>query len=132
MTIPDSDVLDAPLENTHQRTIPTIMHEEDVPFPVNVDGTSAMPTKPVDKKLNETDDLDKEITRFRFATGRTVLYIAMSAMGIMVLLDLIVSHFWAVERDLIGSAFEAFKLITMTVLGYIFGSSGSNGTNTSK
>ena len=75
----------------------------------------------VDRKLQRTDNLSQEITRFRYRTGGKVLYISMIAMGIAVITDLIASAF-GIENGLVNNAFEAFKLITMTVLGYIFGS----------
>lgn len=108
---------------THNdRKIPQINGEEDAPFPSIQSETT--PIRRMDSKLGKTDDIDKEITRFRYQTGRIVLYIAMSAMGISVALDLL-SSWVGIKSDLITNAFEAFKLITMTVLGYIFGSNSS-------
>ena len=59
--------------------------------------------------------------RLRFQTGLAVLFAAMGAMVALVLLDVIFSMRTAAERTLIANAFEAFKLIAVTVLGYIFG-----------
>lgn len=106
-----------------QRVIPKIKSEVDTPFPI--EGTKQSNQASVDANLAQTDDLDKEITKFKFRTGRKVLYIAMIAMGVAVLCDIIVSGIPNVESNLIDSAFEAFKLITMTVLGYIFGSNNT-------
>ncbi len=128
MTTHDNGLQDMCNEACDVRTVPEIECEEDVPFPVGMElpsHSASNPSRPLDQKLGETDDLDKEITRFRFFTGRTVLFIAMGAMAIMVLLDIFVSHSLEETSDLIENAFEAFKLITMTVLGYMFGSNSS-------
>lgn len=126
MTTPDSDILEHHNPNKHGRTVPEIKGEEDLPFPVAAESSSvAAVRKPADERLNQTD----ELTKFRFETGRIVLYVAMGAMGFMVLLDL----FSGVEENaMLENAFEAFKLITMTVLGYIFGSSGSGNSSSSQ
>lgn len=115
MTTPDDPV--------QRREIPKIKGEEDISFS-GLHIESGEKKQPSDN-LSETDDLNKEITRFRYQTGRRVLYIAMAAMGISVVLDMIASYIPGVESELLTNAFEAFKLITMTVLGYIFGSNGS-------
>lgn len=129
MTTPDKDQKGSDIP---EKVVPKIVGEVDVPFPPSTPNTKPVPSMPIDDKLSQTDDLDKEITRFRFKTGREVLYISIGAMAGMVLLDLVASIAWEAERDMIEGAFEAFKLITMTVLGYIFGSSGSNGSAQSK
>ena len=97
------------------KDVPVISSEEDIPFLPKSD----------DPTLGKEDDINKEITRFRYHTGGKVLYISMAAMGAAVALNLICS-ICKVENELITNAFEAFKLITMTVLGYIFGSNASN------
>lgn len=105
-----------------EKTVPCIQGDEDEPL-------SPLPqpsgTRRKDLDLVETDDIAKEMTRFRYKTGRTVLYVAMAAMGVSVITDLLASHF-DLKSDLITSAFEAFKLITMTVLGYFFASNNPN------
>lgn len=111
MTTPETDMFE-------------ILEEEDKPFPPS--GSSAGLEDP-DKNLVETDDIKKELTRFRFKTGRTVLYVSMMAMGIAVIADILATRFLEVKSDLVTSAFEAFKLITMTVLGYFFASNDSSG-----
>ncbi len=106
-----------------ERDIPEIIEEEDAPFPTQYPVEPE--NRPNDTKLNESDRLDKEIIKFRYRTGRKVLYIAMSAMGFFVALDLFASSALGVKSDLVANAFEAFKLIAMTVLGYIFGAHSS-------
>lgn len=101
------------------KEVPEIKGEEDIPFPSNETRTGTAGA--ADGKLDRTDNLSQEITRFRYRTGGKVLYISMIAMGIAVITDLIASVF-GIENGLVANAFEAFKLITMTVLGYIFGS----------
>lgn len=96
--------------------IPKIQSEEDIPF----DGSSGYHNSSRDE-LSKTDSLENEITRFKYITGREVLYISMGAMGIAVLISIALSAF-GIENSLVENAFEVFKLIAMTVLGYLFGS----------
>lgn len=127
MTTPERENSDVTSEQIFQREIPAIRSEEDIPIQKSANSTTGKPGKQlIDRKLNETDDLEKEITRFRYSTGKTVLFIAMGAMLVMVAVDILANHYLNAASDLIESSFEAFKLITMTVLGYLFGSSGSN------
>lgn len=121
MTTPSSEILEE-TKQEKKREIPEIKSEEDLPFSTEtVIETIVKPRKAADKSLDKTDDL----TKFRFETGRTVLYVSMAVMAVMVLLDLLEAYRLETTSDLIKSAFEAFKLITMTVLGYIFGSNSS-------
>ena len=101
------------------KEVPEVLAEEDIPFSRSPDSEANITSG---DKLDKADDLDKEITRFRFRTGKKVLYIAMGAMGIAVVLDLFAAYVLHIESEMVKNAFEAFKLITMTVLGYIFGS----------
>jgi len=110
-------------ENHTAKEIPDIRSEEDAPFPESDDMPGAH--KCIDTELSERDDLETEITRLKYQIGRKVLYIAMAAMAVFVVADLIAKRYFNIESELITNAFEAFKLITMTVLGYIFGSSNS-------
>ena len=59
--------------------------------------------------------------RLKFETGLAVLFVAMGAMIAMALLDVFISVRNMTEGALVSNAFEAFKLIAVTVLGYIFG-----------
>lgn len=95
--------------------VPKIRSEEDIPF----DNSGYRNTSK--DELSKTDSLDEEITKFKYLTGRQVLFISMAAMGIAVLISIILSVF-DIENALVENAFEVFKLIAMTVLGYIFGS----------
>lgn len=104
--------------NTAQAPVlPQIRSEVDIPF----EGVPASYQGSRQGSLTKTDSLDEEITKFKYMTGKTVLFISMIAMGIAVLVSIILS-FFEIENTLVSNAFEVFKLIAMTVLGYIFGS----------
>lgn len=96
---------------------PQIEGEVDIPF----DNTSAPYAETRQNSLSRTDSLDDEITKFKYLTGRKVLFISMGAMGIAVLASIVLSIL-NIQSSLVENAFEVFKLIAMTVLGYIFGS----------
>ena len=96
---------------------PQIKTEIDIPFSnLQSKNTFSRPGN-----LSETASLDDEITRFKYLTGKKVLFISMGAMGVAVAISVILSCF-SIENALVENAFEVFKLIAMTVLGYIFGS----------
>ena len=78
----------------------------------------------------ERKDPCKSMKRLRFETGLAVLFAAMGAMIGLVLLDVLLRDV-PVEGTLISNAFEAFKLIAVTVLGYTFGAN-QNKTGTSE
>ena len=59
----------------------------------------------------------KTMGRLRQDTGFAVLFTAMGGMMALVLMDVI----FTLRSELVSNAFEAFKLIAVTVLGYIFG-----------
>ena len=63
----------------------------------------------------------RSLRRLRLQNGMAVLYVSMGAMAALVVLDAVFSAGGVAERALVGNAFEAFKLIAVTVLGYIFG-----------
>ena len=54
-----------------------------------------------------------------------VLFTAMGGMMALVLLDV----FFTLRSELVSNAFEVFKLVTVTVLGYIFGANQARGTD---
>ena len=97
--------------------LPEIQGEEDIPFDSNGNASENYSQD----KLSKTDSLDDQITKFKYLTGREVLYISMGAMGLAVILSIILSML-EIENALLENAFEVFKLIAMTVLGYLFGS----------
>lgn len=109
--ISNSSIIDQPPEP------PQIEGEVDIPF----GNTPSSNYSHSSGNLGKTDSLDDQITKFKYLTGKTVLFISMIAMGIAVAASIILS-FFKMENQLVGNAFEVFKLIAMTVLGYIFGS----------
>ena len=98
-------------------TPPQIDSEGDIPF----DGTLPSYQGPRSSNLSKTDSLDEQITKFKYLTGKTVLFVSMGAMGLAVIISIILSAL-NIQNSLVENAFEVFKLIAMTVLGYIFGS----------
>lgn len=121
MTRQDETGQGAVQEVLEPRTPPTITSEEDAPFSDKVQ-SSVVDRWPAGENLASADDLRATITKFKYRTGARVLFAAMIAMAVFAVIDLAISFFPEVHAELISSAFEAFKLITMTVLGFIFGS----------
>lgn len=95
---------------------PEIHSEVDIPFE---NSTTTTPQQNNDE-LSYTVSIDDEITKFKYITGRRVLFISMAAMGIATIAEAVFNIF-DIESTLVANAFEVFKLIAMTVLGYIFG-----------
>ncbi len=77
--------------------------------------------------VQAADSCRKSLKRLRLQNGMAVLFTAMGSMVALVLLDVVFSLGGAAERSLISNAFEAFKLIAVTVLGYIFGANQTKG-----
>ncbi len=71
--------------------------------------------------IKETPAKDWADSR-KFALGSSMLGWCLFLMLVCILLSL-----WRPDSELVKSGFEAFKLIVMTILGYIF---GSNNTKT--
>ena len=61
------------------------------------------------------------LRRLKFETGLIVLFAAMAAMAALAVMSMFISGQGDGETTLLTNAFEAFKLIAVTVLGYIFG-----------
>lgn len=99
------------------RDLPKIDSEIDVPLDSGIGICSGVRQH----NLSKSDSLDEQITKFKYMTGRTVLFVSMGAMGAAVLISIGLSAL-NIENSLVENAFEVFKLIAMTVLGYIFGS----------
>lgn len=70
-------------------------------------------------------DSMNSVTRTKYRIGEKALFLSMAAMILFVLGDVFMS-LADIDTPLIESAFDAFKLICMTVLGYIFGSASTN------
>ena len=82
-------------------------------------------SEPSAEQERAADGCRRSLRRLRLQNGMAVLFVAMGSMIALVILDVIFSLESAAERTLIGNAFEAFKLIAVTVLGYIFGANRS-------
>lgn len=63
---------------------PKIQSEEDIPF----DASRNVQENTSQDKLSKTDSLDDQITRFKYLTGKKVLYISMGAMGAAVIISI--------------------------------------------
>ena len=87
----------------------------------NTQQEAAAPTE--EKK---TERAGMPLRRLKFETGLVVLFAAMTAMVALVILDLMVVPRSDGAGTLLTNAFEAFKLIAVTVLGYIFASTRAN------
>jgi hypothetical protein len=95
---------------------------EDEPFDTvstNTDGENSSHSKTDHLLPKETPAKDLEDSR-KFALGSSMLGWCLFLMLVCILLSL-----WKPENELIKNGFEAFKLIVMTILGYIFGSNNS-------
>lgn len=102
---------------------PEIDSQEDAPFdpdPIrDIDpGAGSDQQKDVslskEKRPKETMDLKK------FGLGSATLGWCIFLMFLCIILSL-----WFPEHELVKNGFEAFKLIVMTILGYIFGSNNT-------
>jgi len=58
----------------------------------------------------------------KFTLGSTTLGWCIFLMFLCIVLSI-----WQLDNELVKSGFEAFKLIVMTILGYIFGSNTAKG-----
>lgn len=88
---------------------PTILEEEDTPFSDD-DGKS-------DDELAKDTHAQNDIDWRKLSIGSSTLGWCVFLMFLCVVISLFVP-----DNEMLDSAFEAFKLIVMTVLGYIFGS----------
>ncbi len=90
-----------------EKTPPEITEEEEI-----VPKQKKEPLK--DKKAEFPLDFQK------FSLGSTTLGWCIFLMFLCIVLSI-----WKPDNELVKSGFEAFKLIVMTILGYIFGSNTS-------
>lgn len=95
--------------------MPEITFEEDTPLDFK-----EFSSKPYDKNLQDKESISDKITWFKYQTWKWVLYIAMIAMVCCVFIEL-GANYLKIENSLVTSAFEAFKLIAMTSIGFILG-----------
>ncbi|MCI9009271.1 MAG: hypothetical protein HFI13_14385 [Lachnospiraceae bacterium] len=93
---------------------PDIVVEEDSPF-----GEDAGNEQEKTEKSNPITEGSMELKKF--ALGTSMLGWCIFLMLLCILISL-----WKPDNELVQSGFEAFKLIVMTILGYIFGSNSKN------
>ena len=91
-----------------KKEVPQICGEEDRPFE----------STPADSALARETDVKYEMEKRKFSLGSSTLGWCIALMFACVLISL-----FSPENDLVNKGFAAFKLIVMTILGYIFGSS---------
>lgn len=95
-----------------EKTPPEVVMEEDVPFQKENGGPDhAM------EDLSTEENINDKFNWKKLSIGSSALGWCMFLMLFCVVLSMI-----SPENDLIRDAFEAFKLIALTVMGFIFGS----------
>ncbi len=92
-----------------EKIVPEITEEQDVPF-----NPEDMPD--FSEKKDTLATKDAPLDRMKFKLGSNMLGWCLFLMMICVFISL-----WKPDNTLVNNAFEAFKLIVMTILGYIFG-----------
>lgn len=101
---------------------PDIVSGEDIPFDSaseneSPDGNSSHQTKDASLSMEKpAKDLDLR----KFSLGSATLGWCIFLMLLCIIISL-----WKPDNELVINGFEAFKLIVMTILGYIFGSNNS-------
>lgn len=96
-----------------EKTPPDILEEEESP-PFHESEKQRPP-------LSKEDGAGGPIDLKKFSLGSTTLRWCILLMFLCIVLSI-----WNQDNELIKSGFEAFKLIVMTILGYIFGSNSAN------
>lgn len=93
-----------------EKQIPAIESEEDAPF---LDQSNNIPSATKEELKEITSSMEDK----KFSLGSNILGWCLGIMLVLVILSMF-QH----DNTLINNAFDAFKLIVMTILGYIFGS----------
>lgn len=109
-------------EQQSKSTPPKIVSEEDVPFDSNTTkdtGNEISVQKPKDTSLS-AEKPAKDMDSLKFTLGSSTLGWCIFLMMLYVIISL-----WKPNNELVKNGFEAFKLIVMTILGYIFGSNNT-------
>jgi len=106
-------------QKQNETPTPEIISDEDTPFDLSVITQPSQTTNNTDKELSKVRSA-KELDLKKFNLGSSMLGWCLFLMVLCILLSL-----WKPESELVKSGFEAFKLIVMTILGYIFGSNNS-------
>lgn len=87
---------------------PEILHEEDAPFDIGPHMGDNLP---------KVQKAESPLSQRRFRLGSSLL-----GWCIFLMMACIALSIWKPGHELIQNGFEAFKLIVMTILGYMFGS----------
>jgi hypothetical protein len=108
-------------ENEAEEIVLDTFLPEDIPFDSDTEKTNSIGSmhKGVENLPKETPAKNWDESR-KFALGSSMLGWCLFLMLICILLSL-----WKPDNELVKSGFEAFKLIVMTILGYLFGSNNS-------
>lgn len=101
-----------------EKALPEILVEEDTPLFKTADDGNA------DKTLSKETPTNQPMDVKKFLLGSSTLGWCIFLMLLCIILSL-----WFPDNELVKSGFEAFKLIVMTILGYIFGSNNSKTNN---
>ncbi len=105
-----------------EKVPPDIVSGEDVPLDTTsvkdlLEGDSALKAKDTSLSMEKSArDLDLR----KFSLGSATLGWCIFLMMLCIIISL-----WKPDNELVMNGFEAFKLIVMTILGYIFGSNNS-------
>lgn len=106
----------------HETMPPEIVSGEDLPFDSNTtEDTSARNSKHQVKDTSLSMEKSANLDLKRFSLGSATLGWCIFLMLLCIIISL-----WNPDNELVKNGFEAFKLIVMTILGYIFGSNNSN------
>lgn len=92
---------------------PLVVEEEDTPL-------LCAGTRNIAESLSRETDAGKDLDFRKFSLGSATL-----GWCIFLMFSTMIISIWNPDNELVKNAFEAFKLIVMTVLGYIFGSKAS-------
>lgn len=95
-----------------ERVTPVVDQEEDVPL-----HSESGPSRSRSEDLSQLESLKDKMNWKRLNVGSTTLYSCIGIMTGCILLSL--CH---PDNTFIETAFDAFKMIAVSVLGYIFGS----------
>lgn len=98
---------------------PKILSEEDVPLNEPPVGLSL--TDKSSDDLSKVKDTPGSLDIRKFSLGSTTLGWCIFLMFVCV-----VAAIWKPDNELVKNGFEAFRIIIMTILGYIFGSSAKS------
>jgi len=103
----------------YQRDKPEIKQELDVPFGIEDKCNNTKNQRSETIGILEISQQEHEhwISNLKYSTAKKLIYICIGGIALFALID----AFFNLNSSMFNSAFEVFKLIAMTVLGYTFG-----------